>query len=290
MSKSRRIFFSFVIISIVSSCNLPGGQVADDAALIATITAQAALLQSPSTTPTETQAITSTSIPTFTFTPETSQSISFTDTPIPGSTSGTPTVSVSLDTNCRKGPGQQYDVSGALLVGQTAEVVGKNSASNYWIIKTPSNSSATCWLWGQYATVRGDTSGLAEVAAPPTPTPTSTPKPTVTPKPTPPAAASNLSEQNTCTISNNPNYRDITATLTWADNSNNEKGFNIYAISIFAAGPQPDRLIGSVGPNSTSYVYKETVFRGTGALLKVEAFNDTGKSEKVAITLALNCP
>jgi len=96
------------------------------------------------------------------------------------SPSNTPTlsgllVSVSLATNCRTGPGQAYDMIGALDVGKSAEVVGKDAYNQYWIIENPHNPG-TCWLWGQYATVTGDTSQLPVIAAPPTPTPIPTPK------------------------------------------------------------------------------------------------------------------
>jgi hypothetical protein len=86
-------------------------------------------------------------------------------------TPSAPMVSVSIDTNCRQGPGTVYPILGALLVGQSAEVVGRSHNSDNWIIKNP-NGYGTCWLWAQYATVSGDTSGVPVVQPPPTPTPT----------------------------------------------------------------------------------------------------------------------
>jgi hypothetical protein len=88
-----------------------------------------------------------------------------------------PTVSVSVQTNCRSGPGDAYEILGMLNVGETAEVVGRNvyndgtPANDSWIIKLPSNPTVTCWLWGMYATVAGNTSGLPVISPPPTPTP-----------------------------------------------------------------------------------------------------------------------
>jgi hypothetical protein len=87
-----------------------------------------------------------------------------------------PTVSVSVQTNCRSGPGAAYEPLGMLNVGETAEVVGRNMyndgtpANDSWIIKLPSNPTVTCWLWGMYATVAGNTAGLPVVNPPPTPT------------------------------------------------------------------------------------------------------------------------
>ncbi len=90
-----------------------------------------------------------------------------------------PVVTVSVDTNCRTGPGASFDYLSALLVGEQAEVVGRYTSANpgYWIIK---KDTVTCWLWGKYATVEGDTNGLPEIMPPPPPTPS----PTASPSPT----------------------------------------------------------------------------------------------------------
>jgi hypothetical protein len=81
-------------------------------------------------------------------------------------------VSVSLETNCRIGPGKVYDLVGnGLQVGQMAEVIGRDSGGQYWILRDPDSPSITCWLWGQYATVTGDWQSLPVMTPPPTPTP-----------------------------------------------------------------------------------------------------------------------
>ncbi len=107
----------------------------------------------------------------FTFTPSLTGTPSLTPTITPSLTPETPRVSVSIDTNCRTGPGTAYDKLGVLRVGQSAEVVGRSHNSDNWIIKLPSNPNITCWLWAYYATVIGDTSGLPVYPTPPTPTP-----------------------------------------------------------------------------------------------------------------------
>ena len=85
-------------------------------------------------------------------------------------TESKPMVSVSVDTNCRTGPGKIYDWIGALLVGEEVEVVGKSSDGQYWVVKNP-DRAGECWLWANYASVTGPTTGLAEYTPPPTPTP-----------------------------------------------------------------------------------------------------------------------
>ncbi len=116
---------------------------------------------------------------------------------IPTATPSTPIVTVSSATNCRAGPGPSYALVLVFQPGATAEVVGKYTPSNYWIIMTP--TGGTCWLKGTNATVQGNVAALAEMA-PPTPgavavvstsVPTlgsnsgSVPNPTATTKPLP---------------------------------------------------------------------------------------------------------
>ncbi len=103
--------------------------------------------------------------PAFSVTPQFTPTLQFTFTP------EAPKVMVSVQTNCRSGPGSDYDVLGVMNVGETAEVVGKSLYAGNWIIKLPSNPAITCTLWGQYATVIGDSSSLPVVTPPPTPTP-----------------------------------------------------------------------------------------------------------------------
>ncbi len=135
--------------------------------------------------------------------------------PSPSPTTGAVTVSVSQNTNCRLGPSQEFKDVYALIVGQTAEVVGKNTIDNYWIIKIPDGSGKTCWLWGRYATVSGDTAMLAEAV---TPTPSGGAKPL-----DPIITSSSIN----CYNAGNGD-QDYEVRVNWTDNSNNETKFNIY--------------------------------------------------------------
>jgi hypothetical protein len=87
------------------------------------------------------------------------------------STPSVPQISVSVDTNCRVGPGKIYDRVGYLLVGQLSEIYGRNPNGDYWYIRNLNNNTAYCWLWGQYATVSGNIAALPIYTPPPTPTP-----------------------------------------------------------------------------------------------------------------------
>ncbi len=181
MNKRKNILLLFGITIILAlACNLPGSppdsNTATDATMTALVLTQTAIQSQPS-------------LEGPSFTPEINSSPTITPTLSPSA----PTVTVSVDTNCRKGPGKAYDYLTNLPVGVEAEVVGKYTSANpvYWIIK---RDSVICWLWGKYATVEGDTSNLQEMVPPPTQvppsstppssTPSLTPSPTPTPSPT----------------------------------------------------------------------------------------------------------
>lgn len=255
-----------VAIVVVFACNLPGGAPpeTEEPDLELTITALANL---------GAQATTGSTSPQETATPE------FTATAGATSTPSVPQVSVSTNTNCRVGPGVIYDLVDSLLIGQTAEVVGKNSGvPNYWVIKRI-NGSGTCWLWAEYATVSGNTSNLPEYPVPPTPTPSPTPTATATATLAPPASVNNLTVTKVCIPLVLPTY-NYTGTINWEDKSNNEDGFNIY----FNGG-----LFASIPANSTAFALPPLPFvGGTPAKWGVEAFNAAGKSGLKDVTFT--CP
>ncbi len=156
MNQKNILRIAILFVLILTACAAPTSEptveptTGPDLAL--TVTAQAQLLQALTQTalaPTSTPEPTFTSAPVFTATP----SIVY--------------VIVSANTNCRSGPGDGYEVTGALNAGLQAEVVGKSSATNYWIIKNPTKPG-TCWLWGEYATILGDAASVQEVDTPPT--------------------------------------------------------------------------------------------------------------------------
>ncbi len=108
-------------------------------------------------------------------TPASALSPTSTLTPAPGA----PQVSVSQPTNCRAGPSTAYDRSGGLPAGQVAEVVGRSADGTYWVIRNPDRAGELCWLWGQFATVTGNTGALPVYTPPPLPTPSLTPVPSI---------------------------------------------------------------------------------------------------------------
>lgn len=105
----------------------------------------------PSSTPTAAPTMFPTITPASTLSP----------TPAPQALS----VSVSLATNCRTGPGVAYPRVGSLEPGQLAQVVARSTEDDYWYIVDPEQSDVKCWIWGAHATVVGDV-GLLPVFTP----------------------------------------------------------------------------------------------------------------------------
>jgi hypothetical protein len=167
------LFLAAVLLIVSLACVLPSTATPDpnfiNTAIAQTIAAgvtQASpsdvpiILESPTITQTFTPEL-PTLTPTETLTP----TLAFTSTPL------VPLISVSVATNCRVGPGRQYDRVGALLVSEVAEVYGRDPTGAYWYIRNPDSGSEFCWLWGEYATLVGNISALPVYTPPPTPTP-----------------------------------------------------------------------------------------------------------------------
>ncbi len=170
-------FHLFILALLVLSlaCVLPTVVVTADPNMVGTAIAQtlSAAGQTPFS-PSLVPVIQISDTPIFTSTPEPptlTPTITLTSTPVFTSTPLVPQISVSVATNCRVGPGKVYDRVGALLVGQVAEVVGRNSTGNYWYIRNPDGNPQFCWLWGEYATLTGNYTVLPMFTPPPTPTP-----------------------------------------------------------------------------------------------------------------------
>ena len=175
-------------------------------------------------------------------------------------TSSAVTVTVSQNTNCRAGPGQAFNEVGSLGPGQIAEVIGKDTFDNYWIIKLPDGSGKICWLWGQYATVTGDASKVADVATP-------TPKGGSAAS-TGPLNAPTLTGSVSCVDVGGGDY-EYQIGLDWKDNSTNETKFNIYTST-------SDKF--TAPANKTFFDFDIVLPSGTDLFVTIKAANDSGES------------
>lgn len=178
---------------------------------------------------------------------ETASPVAVTLTPAVTASPTIPLVSVSTATNCRAGPSTDFEILASLVPGDSWQVVGKNTALNYWIVSIPGGGQ--CWLWGQYATVQGNVAGLPEIPAPPLPA-TATP---AAPKP-----VTNLLFVGTCV-----NQIFMGGDLSWEDKSDNEDGFRVYG---------GNTLLATLDPDTTSYHVAVVGPYG------VESFNAAGAS------------
>ena len=272
---------SIVLILAIFACSLPGNQNQNNSNhksnLAATITAQALIIQG-STDQASSNNPAGTKHPVIrTLHPENTATLSLSSTP------GVPMVSVSSPTNCRTGPSTDYDLVDSLNVGQTAEVVGKYSGGNYWVIKTPSGGG-NCWLWGQYATIIGNTDNLPEMIPPPVP-------PTAVPVVSVPAMPKSLG-LSCSSVSTSHKVGQLyilsaewTVNLTWKDNSDNEDGFYVY---------KDGSTVATLGANSTSYTDQFGVMTlliqgSNDHTYGVAAYNSSGTSGAKTVDLT-SCP
>jgi uncharacterized protein YgiM (DUF1202 family) len=198
---------------------------------------------------------------------------------------GPPTVTVSSPTNCRTGPSAAYDLVMTLQPGVSAEVVGKDTPDNYWIITVPGGGSQTCWLWGQYATVIGDTSKLPEAVPPPLP-PSPTPAPTT--QALPPLPPKNVSLS--CTSVNTSHKigqlyifsAQWTVVVKWKDNTNDAGGFYVY---------KDGTKLATLGANNDTFTDQFSIlsFGVHKYTYGVAAFNQNGSSTTFSVDLT-TCP
>jgi hypothetical protein len=267
MTRKKLYFMPVILILATLACSLPSGPESTLNGAEATITALAATIEAQNSAPTNPPA-TNTSPPGDTPTPTETPTSTETPTVTATYTSTIPMVSVTTGTNCRTGPGTAYDIVYSLGVGPKAELIGKYTVANYWIIKIP-NGSTSCWLWGQYAQVEGDVSGLPEYTPPPTPTPA------------PPSAPKNLSILKACIpILPAAVFYNYAGAVKWEDTASNETGFRVYL-----NGNQ----IGTAGPDGVSAPLPGLPFpAGTQITIGVEAYNAAGKSDLK--TIKMQCP
>ena len=181
-------------------------------------------------------------------------------TPFISPVAPTPTVKPTLHINannakCRSGPSQDSKVIATFNAGATVDMIAKDTADGYWIVKDP-GSGDTCWVRAQDATPGGSFDSLPEV----------TPQASAQSVPTRPGSLFyNYSCDNT----------SVTTTLTWADAANNENGYRVYRLG---------NLIADLPANSTAYADTANVPFGTQLTYSVEAYNDAGASAQRSVT------
>src|SRR5512142_1190513 len=214
------------LLATMLACNVPAVQrPVQPPDLAGTITAQAMIMLQPSSTAISTAAAHFTELPSLT------PAQAFTSTP------SVPQISVTGAANCRSGPGAAYELLLTMQPGQTAEVVGKDTAGNYWIIKM--SGGRTCWLRRTDAAVSGNVDSLPEVAPPAPPTPSK------------PASPSSLRIFYRCSLSSSPFlHNDVHVELAWQDNATDEQGYYV---------SRDGALLATLDANVTSFTDETTM-------------------------------
>jgi len=122
----------------------------------------------PTATPFDVPSATQPPLPTATV--EMTATTAPTDVPptaAPTGTSSFPAVTpVDEPVNCRFGPGLVYGLEGALLLGESAQVFGKNSDASWWQVQNPDAPDQRCWVSASVTSTSGDFSAIGVVAAP----------------------------------------------------------------------------------------------------------------------------
>src|SRR3972149_2691359 len=136
--KSRSLLSTFALVLAMLACNLPSNVPVTETP---TSVSPSPTQPLPTATPTQTPLPTNTPLPTLTPTP-TVPIVSAKDVPV----------------NCRLGPGTAWLFISALTVGQTSQIVGKNSDGTWWDVVDPLNSSRNSWVSGRVANGGGNLS------------------------------------------------------------------------------------------------------------------------------------
>lgn len=220
--KKILVLIFIVVGMIASSCNLPGE---DTAAQSDMMTAAALTVQAAISTPLASPTTAAPGNPSGTTTPTLTSTVTATITP----TYSLPRLTINESTNCRTGPGQDYEIIFTFLPGASVEIVGQYPQDNYWVVKLP-DSTDTCWAWGQFSTVSGSFWVVPTLQPPPSKTPA------------PPQAPTGLSYTYECTF--NGVDTDISVNLKWTDRSDGEEGFRVL---------RDDEVITQLPPNTTTF-------------------------------------
>jgi hypothetical protein len=174
-------------------------------------------------------------------------------------------LTVLQQTNCRMGPGQDYEVVFTYLPKAKLIILGRYETENYWLVKSDDSPTGSCWLWGEFVEVTGSYLAVPSVTPPPTTTPA------------PPLAPTFQNWDYTCTFNGANN--DLNIILVWSDKSNNETGFRVY---------RDGGLIADLPAGSTTQADTIAVNSGQDTTYRVEAYNVTGSASTSTISIA--CP
>ena len=237
------------LIGAILACNLPGTtptlSINDQAAtsIAATLLAQAqnggdVPITATSSSTARPSATSTTSATTMTITP----------------TFSTPQLTVLESTNCREGPGQDYQVVFTYLPNKKLTILGRYDPTNYWLVKADEVSSGRCWLWGEYVELSGSYWVVPSVTPPPTATLA------------PPLAPSLQNWEYFCSAG------QMSITIEWTDRAQNETGYRIL---------RNGESVAELAANSTSYSETIPMQGGESAEYYLQVYGPGGTANMI---------
>lgn len=230
---------------VLSSCNIPSVGTPDpQVATAAALTVQAAINSSEATQPLAS--------------PLAADAETITVTP----TYSKPMASVGEVTNCRTGPGVNYERVTQIMPATSVEIIGF-FPPNYWIVST---SAGNCWVSGQFTTPVGSYAAVPTVTAPPTSTSSSA-------APDPATFPSN----GWTFFCYNSGQADIT--ISWIDKAINETGYRIL---------RNDEVAAELPANTTYFEETITLPSGQSVGYQIQGYNTSGQTNSAVATIT--CP
>lgn len=233
-----------ILLAAILACNAPATSqplsVDDQAATIIAATLQAQVDNASDVPMTATAS--ATALPTSTPTGAATKTI----TP----TYSVPMLKVLEQTNCREGPGQDYEVLFTYLSNKRLEIVGRYDPNNFWLVKSAESPTGTCWLWGEYVEVTGSYWVVPSVTPPATRT--------LIP-PLAPAPEWNFS----CSGGT------MTFTMDWTDKANNETGYRVF---------RDGELVTELPANSTSFAESIAFLAGQSVSYYLQVYGPSGSA------------
>jgi len=252
MIQNHKSLLASILLLALAGCNMPVEQIPPPGEVQ---TAAAQTVQAFMVTP----PITQTRLPSGALeTPSPTLSPSQTTTVTP--TYSVPMLTVKESTNCRKGPGEEYEIIFTYLSGKKLEIVGRYDPGNFWLVKSSESPTGTCWLWGQYVDVTGSYWAVSSVTPPPTASAA------------PPGGLSIQKWNFAC------NNGTLTFTLSWTDKENNETGYRIF---------RDGEVLAELPANSTSYVDTMTLEFGEDPEYYLQVYSPGGSA--TSYVMQTNC-
>ena len=167
-----------------------------------------------------------------------------------------PFASVEDVTNCRTGPGVNYERVTQILPTDSVKMIGF-FPPNYWIVST---NAGECWIAGEFVTPSGSYAAVPTVTAPPTPEAKA------------PEGVSLQKWEIFCNYETN----EANVTIIWSD-KDDETGYRILRNGELAA---------ELSANSTQFGEVITLLAGQSVGYNVIAFNAAGSAASKTITLS----